>query len=246
MAQLDIIAVTWKSKITVDDTVNFGGDLAATGSSPASWSSGAQSIQRTAALAATDYLELDFTFDAKTNGHGIMVGLATQYVAPGTPPLAAMAAGWWWHTDQHLIAFGAGEVNTDIGVITLPMSARIIYNAGVLTWRSNAGVDTLRKTGSRTTDVIIKEMKDGLQVIVHFFNTSGKVHVTLKGGDASTPEVALSGVGTGRLGVPALDPQGMDMTPYNLAMFRNLSAEGFPPPNPHPRPIEGKIWPRKH
>lgn len=246
MAQLDTTAVTWKSKITVDDTVNFGGDLAATGASPASWSSGAQSIQRTAALLSSDYLELDFTFDAKTNGHGIMVGLAPQYVAPGTPPLAAIVAGWWWHTDQHLIAFGTGETNTDIGVIGLPMSARIIYNAGTLTWRSNAGVDTLRKTGTRTTAAVVKEMMDGLQVIVHFFNTSGKVHVTLKGGDASTPEVPLSGVGTGRLGTPSFDPHGMDMTPYNLAAFRQFSAQGFPPPNPNPRPTEGKIWPRKH
>jgi len=246
MAQLDTKACTWKGKITVDDTINFGGDLAATGSSPASWSSGGQSVQRVAALAPTDYLEIDFTFDAHTAGHGILVGLASQYVPPSAPPVTAIDAAWVWDTDNHLKAQEPSSASTDIGVITLPMSCRIIYDAGVLTWRSNAGVDTLRKTTSRTVSQIYNVMQAGLQVIVLFNNTSGKVHVTLKGGDASTPEVGWTTGGTGRLGLPFLDPAGMDMRSYNRAIFRTLDPQGFPPPDPHPRPTEGKIWPRKH
>jgi hypothetical protein len=244
MAQLDTKAVTWKSKITVDDTVNFGGDLAATGSSPANWLSGAQSIYRTAALTATDYLELDFTFDAKTSGHGISVGLSPIYKAPGAPSAANMAAAWVWDTDNHFKVYEGNTLRIDIGVITLPMSARIIYNAGVLTWRSNAGADTLRFTSVRTVDQVVNEMMDGLQIVAFFFNTSGKFHATLKGGDASTPEVGLVGAGTGRLGIPSLEPHGMDMSSYNKAIFRQLSAEGFP--SGRVRPTEGKIWPRNY
>ena len=154
MAQLDTATATWKSKITVDDTVNFGGDLAATGSSPASWSSGAQSIMRVAALAPTDYLELDFTVDARTAGHGLMVGFAPSYLAPASPSPAGLAASIWWDTDNTLKAFEGASLRASQAGLTLPMSCRIIYNAGVLTWRRNSGSDILFFTSARTVNEI--------------------------------------------------------------------------------------------
>jgi hypothetical protein len=244
MAQLDTNPCAWKNKVNATDTFVFGGDIAAGAGNPASWSGGAQSIHRVAALAATDYLELDFTYDARSAGHGIGIGFASQYIAPVSPSPAALAASIWWDTDNTLKAYEGGSLRNSQAGLAIPLSCRIIYNAGVLTWRRNAGSDILFFTSARTTDQIMAEMVQGLQVMVFFFNNSGQLHVTLKGGDADTPEVGFTPPGTGRLGIPTLTAEGFDMTSYNRAMFRNLNAVGFPE-STNPRPTVGKIWPRK-
>lgn len=236
---LETVAPTWRHKYTVDDTIVFGGDLAANGSSPASWASGAFSRQRACALAIGDYLELDFTLDAKTNGHGIAVGLS---VFDPDRLYTSMVASWVWDTDQTFKARESGAQKYTAGVIVLPMSARIIYNAGVLTFRSNAGVDTLRWTSTRPVDSIYDDMLRGLCIDAAFYGTSGKFHATLKGGTTSSPEIPMDG-STGRLGLAAFDAQGVVMETHNQSMLREFQAQGLPPPAT-PRPTEGKIWPR--
>ncbi len=230
---MDALVCTWQNKVTVDDTFHFGGDLKATGSSPGTWSSGAFSIER-AGGDLVDYIELDFTFDAAlTLGHGVAVGLCAQ--DPGQSAVnASWDSAWVWNTDGTLEAYdGGGKVYDSTSVIGLPMSARIIYNAGVLTWRSNAGSDTLRATSARTVAALNAIMRRGLQVKAAFLGTSGAFHATLKA--TTTAPVSIGAV-----------------TPYVKTTFENLSsfavrtpmAAGFPPPNPNPRPTEGKLWPR--
>jgi hypothetical protein len=236
---LETTVCTWKHKHDVNDAVVFGGDLAATGSSPATWSSGAFSTQRACALAVGDYLELDFTLDAKANGDGVAVGLSMWDRSQNFTDILAC---WSWGTDQHLKVFEDGVQRFDQGVITLPMSCRIIYDAGVLTFRSNSGTDTLRHTSTKTVAQVYSEMLRGLSVDASFLGTSGKFHATLKGGTSATPEIAMDG-STGRLGTAYIQPQGMVMENYNQQMLRELVAVGFPT-GAHPRPTEGKIWPR--
>lgn len=237
---LNTLAPTWKFKTLVDDTVIFGGDLAATGSSPNAWSSGAYSQQRAFLIDTTDYLELDLTFDAKTNGHGISVGLSNFY--PGLVVNSAnWDANWVFATDQTLTAYEQGSLRYTAGA-SLPMSCRIIYNAGVLTFRSNAGSDILRYTSLRTVAAIRDVMRIGLSVMVVFWGTSGKLHLTLKGGDSSSPEVA--GTSTGRIGTQVTEARVL-MPSLGLTQTRTLEIGGLWPYNPHPRPQAGKIWPRK-
>jgi hypothetical protein len=237
---LEVVSPTWRSKTNVDDTVVFGGDLAANGSATASYANGAFSKERACALASTDYIELDFTFDAKTNGHGIAVGVAVNNPDNN---FTLMDAAFVWDTDQHLKVFEQGSQRADIGVITLPMSCRIIYNAGALTWRSNAGVDTLRFTSLRTTAQILAIMVQGLNVDASFNNTSGKFHATLKGGTSSTPEIAMDD-STGRLGLQTLYAPSAAFVQPDISLLRTFEVTGFPPANPNPRPTVGKIWPR--
>jgi hypothetical protein len=238
---LETVAPTWKHKHNVDETIVFGGDLGANGSAASSWTNGAYSIQRACALALGDYIELDFTFDAKSNGHGIAVGLSVK--DPDQDRLTSTIV-WEWGTDQVLRGYENGSLAFSVGVITLPMSARIIYNAGVLTMRSNAGSDVLRFTSARAVDLIYADMFAGLSIDCSFFGTSGKMHATLKGGTSSTPVIAMDG-STGRLGVSTIQVPTTDMSSYRTFGTRVISAEGFPPLNLHPRPTEGKIWPRK-
>lgn len=237
---LETIAVTWRSKFNVDDSVVFGGDLAANGSATGSYANGAFSKQRASSLVSSDYIELDFTFDAKSNGHGVAVGLAVNDPDQG---FALMDAAFVWDTDQHLKVYEQGSLRSDIGVITLPMSCRIIYNAGVLTWRSNAGVDTLRFTSARSVAAIQTVMVQGLSVDASFNNTSGKFHATLKGGTSSTPEIAMDG-STGRLGLQSLYVAPASLIAPQISLLHTLSATGFP--SGKPRPVEGKIWPRNY
>lgn len=238
---LNVLAPTWKFKTLVDDTVNFGGDLAATGSSPLSWSSGAYSNERVFAILATDYLELDLTFDAKSNGHGISVGLSAFY--PGLVQNSAnWEAHWCWNDTQQLIAFEQSVARYTQAGVTLPMSCRIVWDAGTLKFYSNAGVDTLRYTSLRSVATLLDAMKTGLSAMVTFYGTSGKVHVTLKGGTSVTPEVG--GTSTGRIGTQLMQASGILMPSLGIQLQRTLQIAVFPP-SAHPRPTEGKIWPRR-
>lgn len=226
---MDALVATWQNKVNVTDTSVFGGDLAAAGTAPNSWSSGAFSKER-AGGDLIDYLELDFTFDSPlTAGHGVAVGLCLQ--DPGQVfPSSAWESAWVWNTDNTLEAYEGGNKRYDSGVATtLPMSCRIIYNAGVLTFRSNAGSDILRFTSARTVAELTSIMRAGLNIKALFWGTSGSFHATLKA--TTTAPVSI--------GYPAYFTQVLRPCPW---VSRSVFAQGFP--TRKSRPTEGKIWPR--
>jgi len=239
---LETIAPTWRHKLKVDDTFVFGGDLKADPTAGALGTSGAFSKERVAAIGTTDYLELDFTFDAKANGDAIWVGLSSVDADHGATMDAAAIE---WRTDQLLRFYEANNPVALIGPVTLPMSCRIVYDAGVLKFYSNAGVDTLRHTTVQSAATITAFMVKGFCVDAAFVGTSGAFHATLKGGTAVTPEIPFDG-STGRMvdEIPIF-AEGVLMESYQANLFRNIVPEGFPPPIAHPRPTVGKIWPRK-
>lgn len=234
---LETTVATWRHKVLVDDTVVFGGDLAGTGAI-----CGGFSRQRAHALVpATDRIELDLVFDSKTNGNTIIVGLAISDSA--TFSQANSDASWQWGFDQHLGAFEASSLRADVGVVAAPMAARIIYEAGVLTWRSGNGADVLRFTSARSSGAIQTVMLQGLSIDVTFLGTGGSVHATLKAGDSAAPEIAMDG-STGRLGLFELVVDQEAMVAQHAYFNKFFEVTGFP--SGKPRPTEGKIWPRNY
>ena len=226
---MQTVAPTWKHKVNADDTVVFGGDLAATAGAPLSYSSGASSVER---AVGGNYVELDFTFDAKSSGHAIFVGLGT-----GDPDqnINSISMGWQWDGSQILTVQESGSQKSSAGVVSLPMSCRIILDltAGTCTYRKNAGSDVLQYTSTLTPAQLRALVEQGLIVDASFYGTSGKFHATLKADD-------------GHIGTPTR--QIFDDTEYvnneGLYVLRtpvfSLGVES----TTKVRPTEGKLWPR--
>ena len=227
---MQIVAPTWKNKVNASDAVVFGGDIAATAGAPASYSSGASSVER---AVGGNYVELDFTFDAKTNGHAIFVGLGLS--DPDTN-INSMLMAWQWDGSQILTVQEAGSQKSSAGVIALPMSCRIIVDltAGTCTYRKNSGADVLQFTSAYTLTQLRAFVEQGLVVDVSFFNTSGKIHATLKADDghiaAPTNEVVDDAWYVGNEGL---------YLPRTPEFSFGVDAQP-----PKPRPAEGKAWPR--
>lgn len=224
------VAVSWKNKVNADDTVNFGGDLAATAGAPLSWSSGASSVER---AVGGNYVELDFTFDAKSSGHGIFVGLGTADPDQG---ITSILMGWQWDGSQVLTVQESGSQKSSAGVVALPMSCRIIIDltAGTCTYRKNAGSDVLQYTSTLTAAQLRALVEQGLVVDASFFGTSGKFHATLKADDGHIGAV------THELFDNVLYASGQGLYVLRSTAF-SFGVDATPP---KPRPTSGKVLPR--
>lgn len=224
------VAPTYKNKVNVVDTVVFGGDIGASGSAPASWTSGASSVER---AAGGNYVELDFTFDAKTAGHGIVCGLSDTDPSQSD---ATVYYSWKWDTTGNLLVVENNVVKSNVGAISLPMSCRIIFDAvaGTLTYRKNSGSDVLQYTSLLTAAQVRAAIEQGLIVDTSFYNTSGKLHATLKADNAHIAAPTFETVE----GVTYVSNEGHSI--LRVPQF-SFGVDAAPP---KPRPTSGKIWPR--